>query len=269
MKIVEFKPNPNSKARVVGYLHEKSAETPERTQRPCVVVFPGGGYVYLSDREAEPPAMAFYVKGYQVFVLYYSVGDMATELRPLIDGSLTLMKIRENSKEWHVLPDKIAVIGFSAGGHVAASLGTLWDSPELKKKIDTKGGRNRPDAMILCYSVLTAGKLTHVDSAKALCGGEPTKAQVEFYSLEKHVDAQTPPAFLWHTVNDACVPVENSLMFAEALQKNHISFECHLFPDGCHGSSMCTAEVNTPNPHAAAWLPLCFEWLGGLFGFQY
>lgn len=267
MQIVRFQPNPNSKARVTGYLHDVSQEMPDRAERPCVVVYPGGGYEILSDREADPPAMAFFARGYQVFLLDYSVREDAAELRPLIDGSLTLMKIRGNSREWHVIPDRIAVLGFSAGGHAAASLGTLWDSPELKARIDTKNGANRPNAMVLCYAVLTAGEKTHAGSVRALCGGTPTPAQVEFYSLEKHVGADTPPAFLWHTDEDDCVPLENTLMFAAALRGHGVPFECHIFQKGGHGMSLCNAEVGTPLPHNAAWVGLALDWLGDLFQF--
>ena len=267
MKIVKFQPNPNSKAHVIGYLHDVSVEMPKRTERPCVVIYPGGGYVFLSDREADPPAMAFFARGYQVFILDYSIKEDATQLRPLIDGSLTLMKIRENSKEWHVVPNQIAVLGFSAGGHAAASLGTLWDSPELKAKIDTKGGGNRPDAMILCYAVITAGLKSHRDSIEALCGGKPTPEQVRFYSLEKHVGADTPPTFLWHTDEDDCVPVENAMMFAAALREHGVPFECHIFQKGGHGMSVCNVEVGCPLAHNAIWVRLAMEWLSDLFQF--
>lgn len=270
MNIVRFNPNPDSDARVVGYLHDPvPSEMPQRTERPCVVIFPGGGYVFLSERESDPPGMAFFAKGYQVFILYYSIKEKAADLRPLIDGSLTLMKIRENSEKWGIMADKIAVLGFSAGGHAAASLGTLWDSPALKEKIDTKGGQNRPDAMILCYPVITVGKLTHKESAETVCGGVPTDEQVKFFSLENQVNEKTPPAFLWHTVEDGCVPVENTMMFAAALQRNHIPFECHLYTKGGHGMSICNVEVNSENKHCATWFPLCTEWLGDLFEFQY
>ncbi len=266
MKRIQFRPNPESDALVVGYLHNAvPEEMPLGVDRPCVLVCPGGGYVSLPEKEADPPALAFFARGYQVFILYYSIGEKATDLRPLIDGSLTLMKIRENSREWHVVPDKIAVLGFSAGGHVAASIGTLWDTPELKAKIDTKGGLNKPDAMVLCYAVLTAGALTHQGSVQALCGGDPTPEQVKFFSLENHVTPETPPTFLWHTVEDDCVPVENSMLFAAALRKNRVPFECHLFQKGRHGMSMCNAEVESENPHAATWFPLCADWLDDLF----
>lgn len=267
MKIVKFQPNPDSDARVVGYLHETTDSIPDRRERPCVVVCPGGGYTHLSDREAEPPAMVFYAKGYQVFILYYTIGDRIGAMRPLVDASLAMIKIRENCGEWHILSDKIAVMGFSAGGHVTACLGTLWDNPALKEKIDTKGGLNRPNAMILCYAVLAGEGFADWPTAYTMCGGKPTPEQIRLLSPEKQVSEKTPPAFLWHTFEDDYVPVDNTLLFATALQKNGIPFECHIFQKGKHGMSICTEESNTPNTHNAQWVPLCMEWLGDLFNF--
>jgi acetyl esterase/lipase len=267
MKIVKFQPNPDSNAHVTGFLHEVSENIPNRRERPCVVICPGGGYTLLSDREAEPPAMMFYAKGYQVFILYYSIGDKIGEMRPVVDASLTMIKIRENSEQWHVIPNRIAMLGFSAGGHVTACLGTLWDSPELKAKVDTKGGLNRPDAIILCYAVLTGGKFVDSPVAYTMCGGKPTQEQICFFSPEKQVSEKTPPTFLWHTFEDDYVPVDNTILFVSALQKHNIPFECHIFQKGRHGMSVCTRESNTPNAHNAQWVPLCMEWLGNLFDF--
>lgn len=269
MKTVSFLPGPDSGARVVGYLHDVSDEILARKVRPCVVICPGGAYRYLSAREADPPAMAFFSKGYQVFLLYYSVQEKAKDLRPLTDASKTLLEIRRRSGEWQIDPKRIAVCGFSAGGHVAASLGTLWDSSALKDKMDTFGGRNRPDALILCYPVITVGEYTHEESALHVCGGTPTEEQVRFFSLEKQVSEKTPPAFLWHTCEDASVPVENTLLFAAALRRAGVPFECHIFPNGQHGLSLCNEEVGTPNARCADWFPLCSKWLSELFHFTY
>ncbi len=267
-KTVSFSPNPHSPARAVGYLHDVYPEKmPNRIKRPCVVIFPGGAYVFLSEREADPPAMAFFSKGYNVFILYYSIKEHAKDYSPIFDGSLALLKIRENSEKWGILPDKIAVCGFSAGAHAAAALGTLWDEPALKAKIDTQGGRNRPDAMILCYPLISVAGYAHSEWAHTVFGGGLTEEQVNLLSLERHVNGQTPSTFLWHTYEDDCVPVENTLLFAEALRKNKVPFECHIFQKGRHGMSLCNEEVGSPNPHCAAWFPLCAEWLGGLFGF--
>lgn len=268
MKRIELSPNPGSGARLVGYLHDKEEqEMPNRLKRPCVVVCPGGGYEFCSAREADPVAFAFFARGYNAFLLYYSVGKEAGGLRPLVELSRSVMKIRENSGEWGIFPEKIAVCGFSAGGHLAASLGTLWNSPALKEKLGGAEGNNRPDALILGYSVISAGEFAHRSSLEWV-SGDSVKYR-ELLSLEKQVTPETPPAFLWHTADDDCVPVENTLLFAAALQRNHVPFECHIYPHGNHGSSMCNAEVNSRSPHLATWFPLCAEWLGELFGFEY
>lgn len=165
MKLIRCHPNPHTKALLTGYLHdEDSVMSQSRGPRPAVLVCPGGGYEYCSDREAEPIALSFYEKGYQAFVLYYSLKEEAGAMRPLMDASFSMILLRDNAKDWQIDPDHIAVAGFSAGGHVAASLGILWDHEELKAKMDTQKGKNRPNAMILGYPVITAGPLTHAES---------------------------------------------------------------------------------------------------------
>lgn len=269
MRTIIEKPNENSEAKLVGYLHEiNEEEMPNRLSRPCVVICPGGAYILHSAREADPPAFAFFSRGYNVFLLYYSINENAGSLRPLIDLSKTLMLIRQNSAEWGILPDQIAMCGFSAGGHAAASLGTLWDHPALKKKLDTQNGKNRPNAMILCYPVITGGEFAHRLSFEKLTEGKNDPEGTAFYSLENQVNSLTPPAFLWHTVDDKSVPVENTLLFAAAMQKQHIPFECHIYPKGVHGLSMCNEEVGTKNEHCASWFPLCIKWLDELFSFE-
>lgn len=269
MRKVELRPNPESEARLTGYLHDVTEEIPRRAVRPCVLICPGGGYSFLSSRESDPPAFAFFSRGYNVFILYYSVQGEASGLRPLTDISCAVMEIRKNSDAFGILPDRIAVCGFSSGGHVAASLGTLWNHPALLDKLDTQGGLNRPNALILCYPVISGGEFAHRGSFEWLTGGTLEQDAVDFYSLEKQVGAHTPPTFLWHTVDDKTVPVENTLLFAAALQRSHVPFECHVYQTGAHGLSLCNAEVNTPNPHCSTWLGLCAEWLGTLFEFDY
>jgi acetyl esterase/lipase len=269
LKTVTCNPNPNSSAKLIGYLHDDEPEMPHRKQRPCVVICPGGGYEFLSARESDPVAFAFFAKGYHVFILYYSVQEEAKNMQPLIDLSLSVMEIRTNSADWNIISDQIAVCGFSAGAHVAASLGTLWNNAELKEKIDTKAGMNKPNAMILCYPVITAGQFAHRGSISRVTGSETENDSYRFFSLEKQVSTTTPPAFLWHTVEDTCVPVENTLLFASALQQSHIPFECHIYPNGGHGQSMCNVEVGSKNDHCATWFPLCVQWLGELFGFAF
>lgn len=270
MQKITYRPNPGSCTTMVGYLHDALVgQEPHRTDRPAVVVFPGGGYAFCSDREADPVALPFFEKGYQVFIVFYPVLADAAGMRPLIDVSLSLMAIRSHAAEWAVDADRIAVCGFSAGGHLAASLATLWDHPALKEKLDTHGGENRPNAAILCYPVITAGPYAHRGSIENVSGAPEGDERQAFWSLENQVTPATPPVFLWHTFDDELVPVENTLLFLSALRRNQIPFECHIYPHGQHGMSVCTQEVNADDPHVRSWVPLCQEWLGTLFQFPY
>lgn len=266
MKIVREVLDAGTDAYVTGYLHDISWEMKNHRIRPCVVVCPGGGYEMLSDREKEPPAFAWFAAGYQVFTLNYSVGELAGDLGPLMELSETVLMIRRRAGEWQIKEDQIAVMGFSAGGHLAASLGTLWNSDRLKARMDTENGRNRPNAMILSYPVITAGEYAHQGSLDKVSGG--VDELKEWFSLEKRVTADTPPAFLWHTADDTVVPVENTLLFGMALKRACVPFECHVFPSGTHGLSMCNYDVDTNNDSCSKWVPLSMYWLNHLFGYQ-
>lgn len=153
-----------------------------------------------------------------------------------------------------------SVRSFSAGGHLAASLGVLWNHPDVKL-----GSTCRPDALVLCYPVITAGAFAHRESIDNVTGGDP--ALTELLSLEKQVTAHMPPAFLWHCTGDESVPVENSLLLLTAMQRVKVPYECHLFTGGAHGISVCTREVETPHPVAAPWFDLCTSWLNRQFRF--
>ena len=178
-----------------------------------------------------------------------------------------MRRIRENAAQWRVDPEKIAVCGFSAGGHLAASLGTLWNDPEFLKHYDSHGGQNRPNAMILGYPVITADEFAHEGSLRHVSGCQPGEPGYEYFSLEKHVTKDTCPAFLWHTMDDDCVPVENSFAMAAALHRAGIPCEAHFFPSGIHGLSVCTQEIGMPHPHNAQWMDLCLRWLESTFGY--
>lgn len=259
-------PLDDGEARLILYLHETDKEIRTNHQiRPCVLICPGGGYVRCSEREQDPPALAFLAAGYQVAILQYSVQEKAGELRPLRQASLAMMELRRNSAGWRIDPDQIAVLGFSAGGHLAASLATLWNHRRLTSLLDTEDGLNRPNALMLGYPVITTGPYTHEGSAVHVSGGDPELRT--FLSLEDHVSPETPPTFIWHTMTDATVPVENSLFFISALRRHGIPAECHLYPEGPHGLSMCNEEVGTVNEHCSSWFPLCLFWLNELFGF--
>lgn len=236
--------------------------------RGAVLICPGGGYEFISDREGEPIAVQFNSAGYHAFVLKYNVKP-ENYRQPLFDVSKAMCLIRENAEKWNIDKDKIAICGFSAGGHAAASLGVYWDKQYLNKLSGFKAGMNKPDALILCYPVITSGKFAHRDSFYNLLGKEYSNDKLDEMSLEKHISKNTPPAFIWHTLQDRTVPMENSLLFAEGLRREDIPFELHIYPEGPHGLSLATFETSNErkqsDPHVATWMKLCTEWLQVVF----
>ena len=236
--------------------------------RPLVVICPGGGYQFCSPREAEPIALQLNAAGFHACVLDYSVAPLRHP-QPLRDLSRAMCIVRERATEWRVRPDQVAVCGFSAGGHLAASLGVHWSKPYLEGVPGIEIGKNRPNGLILCYPVISSGKMSHGGSFQNLLGENPSDELLEEMSLELHVSGDTAPTFLWHTVEDEAVPVENSLLFEEALRRNGVSFELHLYPRGPHGISLATPETSDTadqvNPHVSTWMSLCLQWLESIF----
>ena len=220
-----------------------------------ILICPGGGYQWLSPREAQPVARAFAAAGWAAAVVYYTVREKPGQ-PPL--GTLPVHQLGEalQTMQQRFPALSALVCGFSAGGHLAASLGVHWR--EL--------GLPRPDGMILGYPVITAGKYAHRGSIQNLAGSDDPG----WYSLETQVTADTPPAFFWHTVTDPEVPVQNSLLLAGALSAAGVRYEMHLYPRGVHGLSLATPEVDEPekhrvaDPHIAGWFGQCLEWLDRL-----
>ena len=242
---------------LTGYLHDPDDIYIFRGIRPGILVIPGGGYQKLAGREKDPVAFEYFAEGFNTFVLEYSIQEYAPGLeplglKPLKEASAAIIAIRENAADWNTNPNQIAALGFSAGGHLAASCATLWDCEELKKEFDTRGGMNRPDAAILCYAVTLTGEFGHEGSARNLAGdGDPS-----FYNLVNHIGSHTPPVFLWTTVTDELVPPENTLMFAQGLQANHIPYELHMYPHGRHGLTLGKMETHEDHPHLPTWVGL-------------
>lgn len=248
------------------FLHEKSLAMPQQDSRPAVVVLPGGGYEFVSDKEADPVALAFFAKGYQAFILRYSVLGGARDLNPLQDVAGAILRVRQNAAQWGINPAQVVVCGFSAGGHLAGSAGILSGNPQLLARLRCHREDILPDAMVLCYPVVSSGEYAHRSSFQQLTGSPADDDVNREFSLEHHVTPETPPAFIWHAANDATVPVENSFLLAMALKKQGVPFELHIFEKGDHGASMCTHEVGTPFPHCAHWFELCVEWLSERLG---
>lgn len=228
---------------LTAYLHGKSDELKADAVRPAVLIFPGGGYRFCSFREGEPVALAYVAEGYNAFVLNYAAGPDAPFAQSFEDAENAIAMLHQRAEQWDIDKNKITVVGFSAGGHLASALGTM--------------GATRPNAMILGYPVTLAriGK----DTDRELSG-----------TCDK-VDGKMPPTFLFSTRDDSLVPIENSLAFADALDKAGIPFELHIFASGDHALSLAKSHLangkrNKVNPIVAQWFAMSIDWLKGQFG---
>lgn len=219
----------------------------------AVVVFPGGGYTHKAGHEAEPVARWLNTLGISAFVLDYRVAPYQHPI-PLEDARQAIRLVRSRCEQWSIDPRRVGVLGFSAGGHLASTLGT-----HLEKEAGSGRVSSRPDALILCYPVITFGEYRHQGCVDNLVGVQPDPALLDALSNEKRVSDRTPPAFLWHTADDQAVPVENSLLFAQSLAQHRIPHELHIFEHGHHGLGL--AEEDT---YASPWPALCGRWLKNL-----
>ena len=183
-----------------------------------------------------------------------------TALKDLSDA---VCMIRDNSEKWRVDKDKVIVCGFSAGGHLAASLGVYWNREPAIKRAD---GKNKPNGAILAYPVITSGEYKHAGSIENITNND--KELVDKVSLEKHITSDFPPAFLWHTFADEAVPVQNSLDLASAMAKQGISTELHIFPKGHHGLSLANEWVSSDEesimPDVQTWINMAVQWVSRL-----
>ena len=244
-------------------------EGEQKRKRPAVVICPGGGYHKLSEREGEPVAMEYLAMGYHAFVLRYTVAPGRFP-QGLLELASLVAHIRDHSEEWGVDPAKVVVSGFSAGGHLACSLGVFWNREFVYGSIGRRAEEIRPDGMILCYPVITSGEYCHPGSFENLLGEEAgDEKKRRLVSLEMQVGPHTPKTFLWHTAADETVPVQNALLFAEALAANGVNVEFHLFPSGGHGLSLARedtsrGEESLVEPRCQCWIRLAGEWMKNL-----
>ncbi|MCF0131240.1 MAG: alpha/beta hydrolase [Pseudobutyrivibrio sp.] len=234
-----FRPN------IMSYIHDDDDEI-----HPAMIIAPGGAYCYCSASEGELVAKEVFGYGYNVFVLSYTTDYLRRtplKMQPLKDLSRAICFVRSKCDEFKIDVNQVAVMGFSAGGHLVGSIAVHFDEPALVEKGKYAGISNRPDAVILSYPVITMGEYTHEYSKVALCGVDASEDELEYMSLEKQVKPDTPPVFIWHCETDQAVPVDNTKMFAESLKKNHVPVEMHLFDHGRHGMSTATEEwANDP-----------------------
>ena len=197
---------------------------------PAVLILPGGAYSWVSPREAEPVAMRFLSRGFSCFILNYSCAPVRFPVA-LREAAMAMRYIRDEADRLHVLPDKVAALGFSAGGHLCGTLGTLFDAAEVADI--GSADRLRPDALVLCYPVSVARGRTHRDSFVNLCGED--RALMDRLSLDHLVRRDMMPVFLWHTRTDDSVPVDGTMALAAALAEQDVPFSLHVFAEGRHG----------------------------------
>lgn len=233
----------HGEAVLISYLHDLSPKFPNAERRQTVLILPGGGYATISDREAEPVALAYLAEGFNAFVLRYTVGEGAHWPQPLEDAQAALDWIVDHSGEYHVDTQRIALVGFSAGGHLAAAVGTQ--------------GRRRPSALVLGYPCL----------GQPQCGLMPMHPP----ALLGAADDKTPPTFLFSTYEDEVVPVTQTLRFAAELAEKEIPVECHVFQYGIHGLSLAkpftsSGRIAKVDESVQQWHPMSVQWLRRLWG---
>lgn len=242
MKMEQIVLNQDRNVTLTCYLQGVGGEFPNIVKRHAILVLPGGGYQMCSDREADPVALVYAQAGFQTFILRYSLREKAVWPNPLEDYENAMELIRNNAEQWNLYEDKIAVIGFSAGGHLAAAAATI--------------ARNKPNAAILGYAV------TEESTAKACLPTAP--------DLVSQVDEHTCPCFLFATRTDNVVPISNTMRFSDALEQNGVMFESHIYAYGPHGFSTADSSVLTPgtqlSSRANRWVSDSVSWLRDIFG---
>ena len=228
----------NAGGKLTGWFHPTSPEIGKNRTRPAVLIIPGGGYVFNSDREAEPLAWRFLANGYVPFALRYSCSGQAfpTQLR---EAAMAMRYIREHAGELEIDPAMVTAVGFSAGGHLCGTLGTMYDCPEVQDI--APASVIRPDALALCYPVTLGWGPTHEETMYTISGGDQQLRQR--LSLDRQVRPDMPPTFLWHTRDDDLVPCRNSIILAQAMDEAGVDFTFHLYRHGWHGLSLANNQV--------------------------
>ena len=258
MKVIHVPVPGHPEAILEGYILDCEISLGQEYARPAIVVLPGGGYAYCSPREAEPVALRYASSGFHAFILRYSTGWDAAGFSPLTEVSWVIGHLRENAEQWHIDPQKIAVCGFSAGGHLALASGLL--------------GENKPNAMILGYPAVNIPNYPGVNFMLQLLTGrkEVTDEDAAYYSLENHITKDAPPAFLAATAEDM-LTAYGSLPVAKKYSELGLGYELHIFQHGPHGYALAdetSADGSSRylNPAFAQWHGLSVQWLYRIFG---
>lgn len=230
---------------ITSYCPENFKEWSTNYKRKCVLVIPGGGYQFVSEREAEPVALRFVGQDIACFVLKYTIMPNLVYPNPIVEAFAAIAYIRKYADIYHIDPDKISVLGFSAGGHLAATVSCYHTSKEYADYLNISLDDMKVNGCILSYPVISSGLYSHAGSINNVSQGrEDLKEKL---SIEKHITKDFPKTFIWHTTFDTIVPLENSLLLAQELSKNKIFLEMHIYPMLDHGQALCDRSVYNEN----------------------
>ncbi|MBQ6830925.1 MAG: alpha/beta hydrolase [Clostridia bacterium] len=264
-------PKPEGGEATLEYCLHAASDLYATRVRPAMIAVAGGGYGSICEREGEPVGAAFFGAGYHLFVMRYSVTPLHYPTQ-LIEGAMAVAYIRKNAEALRVDPHAIGAVGSSAGGHFVGMLATLTGEDCVKEALGADAALARPDAVVMCYPVITAGAKRQPDSIERISGGDPDLAA--FLSLEHRVTADSAPAFIWATQDDGLVPVENAVDMTSAYIKAGVPCEFHMYQSGPHGLALATRATTAPlgrvwnstmedyvNPAVATWFGMCITWL--------
>lgn len=267
-----------SDATLVTYVHDRSLQQDfQIPARPAVIVMPGGAYSFLADSEAEPVALTFMARGYNAFVLNYTVGDDCAMPLILQECSRAILEVRRHAEEWHTDPHAVVLMGFSAGACLAGISATQWNTPGLAASVGASSSDDvRPDACVIGYGCWDNTRTIQNDPVYY----NPRAARIAKectpeLDMINYAGPHMPPLFIWHNRNDKYVSVRNPLMIAERMTELGLPYEFHIFSGGEHGMSVANdlacyqgkkRSACEQSPSVAAWVPLCASWINGLFG---
>ncbi len=226
-----------------------------------VIVCPGGGYIHKAAHEGGAVAEWLNSIGVSAFVLDYRIAPYKYPY-PIEDARRAIQYVKTNADEYNINANQVGILGFSAGGHLAAAAAINYLKENQAASDHVARVSSRPDCLILCYPVISFQRFYHIGSRNKLLGTDAAPELIKLLSLENQVKSDMPPTFIWHTADDQSVPVENSLMFASALSKNNIQFEMHIFSHGRHGLGLANEQ-----PDVGVWRELCSTWLAQI-GFR-
>lgn len=245
---------PTDKGELICYIRQNLKDN-ERYIRPAVIIVPGGAYKFISKRVMEPTALKFLSLGYNAFILNYSILDVKYP-EQLKELGVAYSYMRNNSENLYIDPDRIALLGFSAGGHLCADYTNEYT--RIAGLINENPEHIRPDICGLSYPVILSGRYSHKESFKYLCGDNPEL--IDSLSQEKMVNSKTCPTFIWATAEDNMVSCQNSIIYASKLAENNVPFELHVFQHGVHGLGICEEECINDKQQSEEnkiWVDLC------------